>query len=250
MVSRDSGFSSAESWSPQDPIEDLLSFILLPSFFFCWEEQAETTAVGGFVGRTETAEDEFVFGAEMTAVGGFAGRTEAAEDELVLETETTSVGGFSKGKVVSYGAGVDLAGQLYRTTLLCRVGQPLPRQPSFGLSQSSCFEVFSRPLCRNSFCLRQKREKQLFQPFSQFLCKQEKLCCSHRTQLLVRATEGHPGAWKAFRVFLLKICKISFFSFSEKSHIYNNNTTQARFQKLYLSSKTTERYGLSVLVCQ
>ena len=72
MVSR--GFSSAESWSPQDPIEDLLSFILLPGFFFFREEQAETAAVGGFAERTEAAEDELVLETETAAVSGFAER--------------------------------------------------------------------------------------------------------------------------------------------------------------------------------
>ena len=74
---------------------------------------------------------------------------------------------------------------------------------------------FLKPLCRNSF-LCQKHEKQHFQPFSQFLRKQKKLYCSHRIQRLVRVTEGHPGVWLVFRVFLLKL---SFCFFLKRSHI-------------------------------
>ena len=61
-----------------------------------------------------------------------------------------------------------LAGVFYHTTQLCRVGHPLPRQPSSGLPQSSCYEVFLRPFCRNSCYLRQKCEKQHFSCFRNF----------------------------------------------------------------------------------
>ena len=71
--------------------------------------------------------------------------------------------------------------------------------------------VFTIPLCRNSFCLRRNCGNGWKSCFSRFWRKQEKLRCSRRTQRLVRATEGRPGAWKAFRVFLSENLKFSFF---------------------------------------
>ena len=180
--------------------------------------QKEQKTSLGFGKRS--SRDELVLETETAAVGGFAERAEAAEDELVLNKEMAAVGGFAKGTVGSDRAGVDLAGPaLPHDTIVS--GWLAFASSAFVWSLTEfLLRGFFKTSLQELFLFAPETRKTAFSAVSAISAQTGEAPLQSPNSAVGPSSESHPGAWKAFRVFLLKISKNSFFFlFLKRSHI-------------------------------